>query len=131
MKRVLLTAVAVYATALTSAAAVAQPAKVSPRACFIARNVNNFAAVDDHSVYVRVGVRDVYHLTMFGTCPDLSWAHALSLASRSGSWICEGGHADVDVVTRGGGTGPNRCRVSDVRKLTPEAVLALPERARP
>lgn len=132
MKRTLLTLIAVAATALTPAAWAAEPGKPTPRrACFTARDVNNFAAADDNNLYVRVGVRQVYHLKMFGNCFDLSWVHALGLVSRGGSFICEGGNAGVDIVTRDPALGPRRCPVSSIRKLTPEEVAALPKKARP
>lgn len=136
MKRTLLTLIAVATAALTPVAEAAQPAGMSKapkarNACFTARNVNNFAAVDDQNLYVRVGVRDVYHLTMFGNCFDLSWVNALGLVSRGGSFICEGDLTGVDVVTREAGGRPMSCPVSNIRKLTPEEIAALPKRARP
>ena len=39
---------------------------------------------DDHTLYVRVGVRDVYQFEMFGPCPDIDWNQRLALVSRSG-----------------------------------------------
>ncbi len=134
MKRTLLTLIA--AVSLATVAHAAEPARMSkapkaPRACFPARSVNNFAAVDDKNLYVRVGVRDVYQLEMFGNCFDLSWVHSLGLVSRGGSFICEGGPSGVDVVTRDAGPGLQTCPVSSIRKLSPEAIAALPAKARP
>ncbi len=136
MTRPLSTLIAL-AAALLASAAHAQPAPSTfkadtpRRACFPARSVTNFAAADDRNLYVRVGVRDVYHLTMFGNCFDLSWVNSLALASRGGTFICEGGNVSVDVVTRDIGPGLRQCPVTAVKKLTAEDVAALPKRARP
>jgi hypothetical protein len=137
MTRPLSTLIALAAAVLASAAQ-AQPApstlkpdKPQQRACFPARSVTNFAAADDRNLYVRVGVRDVYHLAMFGNCFDLAWVHSLALASRGGTFICEGGNVSVDVVTRDIGPGLRQCPVTSVKKLTAAEAAALPKRARP
>jgi hypothetical protein len=93
--------------------------------------VNNFAAHDDHAVYLRVGVNQVYELKMFGNCFDLSWLHRLGIRAIDGSDICEGDAANVELFTRDIATGPQRCPVTSVRKLTPPEVAALPKDARP
>ena len=68
MKLIPATALILAAVTL-SAADAAKPAKESKAAdhrCFWARNVNNFEAVDDTHVNIRVGVKDVYAMTLFG-----------------------------------------------------------------
>ncbi len=98
--------------------------------CFNARFVSNFSAPDDQTVYVRVGVRDVYRLTLFAPCLNVDWTMAVALKSRSGSdWICRG--MDAELIVPGQGMGPQRCPVTAVRKLTPQEVAALPKKARP
>jgi hypothetical protein len=134
MNRTLLTLIAAFG--LASAAHAADPQRMSKapkpqRACFYARSVTNFAAADDRNLYIRVGVRDVYHLAMFGNCFDLSWVHALGLKSRGGNFICEGTNVSVDVVTRDAGPGVQSCPVTAIRKLKAEEVAGLPKKARP
>lgn len=97
--------------------------------CFYTRNVTSFAAPDDKTLYVRVGVRDVYRFDMFGSCPDIDWNQRLALESRGSSWICNG--MDAEVITHATGIGRQRCPVSAMHKLTPEEVAALPRRAKP
>jgi hypothetical protein len=104
------------------------PATPSKSQCFFTRNANGFAAPDDKTLYVRVGVRDVYEFQMFGSCLDLDWSHQLALVSRASSSICTG--MDAEVVTRSP-IGPQRCPVRSVRKLTVEEVAALPRKSRP
>jgi len=122
---------AMLASVATSPAAMAKsPAtKYDRQQCFYTRNVTNFAAPDDKTLYVRVGVRDVYRFDMFGHCPDIDWNQRLALVSRASSWICNG--MDADVITHSPGIGRQRCPVSDMHKLTPEEIAALPKRARP
>jgi hypothetical protein len=119
------------ALAVSSAAGQSAPAKPVARSCFWIRNVNNFAAVDNENLYVRVGVSQVFRLKLFGNCLNLSWVHHLGLTSRSMSNICEGANQNLDVVYRDRGVGRQRCPVTGVQKLTPEEVAALPKDARP
>ncbi len=100
----------------------------SARSCFFANSANSFNAVDDQTVYVRVGVKDVYRLDLFSRCPDIDWNHAIALVSRGGSSICSG--LDATVITKGP-FGPQRCEVRTVTKLTPEEAAALNPKAKP
>ena len=101
------------------------------RSCFYVRDVNNFAATDQQTVYVRVGVSEVYRLKLFSTCLDLDWVHRMALFTRASPWICEGPNPDLDVGIRSFGLGRQRCPVTDVRKLTRDEVVALPKSDRP
>jgi hypothetical protein len=135
MKSMIVLAAAIVGLGAAGSApeSVAQPAKPAPRfqknQCFYTNNVTSFAAPDDRNLYVRVGVRDVYHFEMFGRCPDIDWNQRLALVSRSSSWICNG--MDAEVITHAAGLGHQRCPVRHMEKLTPEQVAALPKRARP
>ena len=129
------TTVAALVALLTLGAAAAwapalakSPAQPSKNQCFFTRNADGFAAPDDRTLYVRVGVRDVYQFEMFGTCQDMDWNQRIALVSRASSSICTG--MDADVVTHSP-IGPQRCPVRSVRKLTPDEVKALPPKARP
>jgi hypothetical protein len=92
------------------------------RQCFFASTVSSFSAVDERTVHVRVGVKDVYRLDLFGRCPDVDWNQQIALVSRGGNSICSG--LDATIITKGP-IGPQRCPVSKVTKLTPEEVAAL------
>ena len=119
---------ALFALSATAASAADKPAKTSHNDCFWTRNVDGFAAPDEHTLNVRVGVRDVYQFEMLGSCPDIDWNQRIALISRSGSNICSG--MDAEVVSHSP-IGPQRCAVRSVRKLTPEEIAALPPRAKP
>jgi hypothetical protein len=97
--------------------------------CFLPRFVNGFAAPDDQTLYVRVGVNDIFRFEMFGRCLNMDWHQRLGLVARPGPWICSG--MDAQIITRGRGVGRQTCFVSNMRKLTPEEIAALPPRSRP
>lgn len=106
------------------------PPKPRP-SCFWTNRIENFAAVDDQNLYLRVGNHDVYRAKLFSNCFDIEWVHHLALISRGSSLICEGLNLDVDVIVRDVGVGRQRCPVTNIRKLTPDEVAALPKGARP
>ena len=119
----------VLAACTTPPASDAAVAAVSPaRNCFWADNVNGFNAVDEKTVYVRAGVRDVYRLDLFTRCPDIDWNQAIGIVSRGGNSICSG--FDATLITKGP-FGPQRCEVSKVTKLKPEEAAALPSKSKP
>jgi hypothetical protein len=126
-------ALAVSATAQPNPGPNVSPPAHAPRACFWTRMVSNFAAVNESTVYVRVGVSQVFELKLFSDCLDLDWVHRIALRSVDGgeSDICEGPNPGVDVVVREIAIGRQRCPVTGVRKLTPAEVAALPKGARP
>jgi hypothetical protein len=123
-------ALAFGASAQPPADSPAPPAKHRP-SCFWTNRIQNFAAVDDRNLYLRVGIHDVYRAKLFSNCFDISWVHRIALVSRSSSLICEGPNLDVDVIVRDVGLGRQRCPVTNIRKLTPDEVAALPPGARP
>jgi hypothetical protein len=110
----------------------APPPPPKPRpACFWTSRIDNFAAVDEQNLYLRVGIRDVYRAKLFSDCFQLDWVHHIALVSRGSSVICEGSNLDVDVIVRDVALGRQRCPVTDIRKLTPDEIAALPKGARP
>jgi len=123
-------ALAASAALLALAATSASAANKAPsrNQCFWTRSADGFAAQDEHTVNIRVNVRDVYQFEMLGTCPDIDWNRRIALVSRGGSSICTG--MDAEIVTHSP-IGPMRCAVRSVKKLTPEEIAALPRRARP
>ena len=98
------------------------------RQCFWSRQVQNFAYAPPDKVNLRVGVRDVYELTLFGECSDIDHANAISFDTHGFSMVCNGVDIDLIVPTT---LGPRRCQVRSLRHLTADEVAALPSRARP
>ncbi|MCR5874402.1 DUF6491 family protein [Phenylobacterium sp. J426] len=122
-----LTALAL-AAAPVAAKSPADDAAKPRRQCFWANQVNNFAAENDEVVNVRVGVKDIYRLELFGGCHEIDWSQQIGIRSRGGSTICSGLDAELIVPST---IGPQRCTVRRVRKLTPAEVAALPPKAKP
>lgn len=96
--------------------------------CFYARNVSGWRAADDQTVYLRVGVKDVYQLDLMGRCSDINWNERIGIKSRGSDWICSGLDAEIISPTS---IGPQHCPVKTLRKLTPQEAAALPAKARP
>ena len=107
------------AAACAATAPSAQRAAGTPnRQCFLASQVNGFWGATDNSVLVRAGVNDVYELRLSGMCHDIDWANRIALRSTGGSsWICQGLDAELLIPSP---IGPQRCLVTDIRKLSPE-----------
>ena len=99
------------------------------RQCFFAKNVNNFEAVNNETVNIRVGVNDIYQVKLLVPCPDVRFNQALGIRATSGSdQICTG--LDVELISPGP-TGAQRCPATSVRKLSAAEVAALPKRQVP
>lgn len=127
-------AVALTTVALAGAA-MAQPAPHPPAKtgnyCFWKRNIENFVAPNTSTLYVRVGVNDIYEFKMFPGCFELDWVYHLGVRTYGSSEICTGPNPNVEVFTREAGMGRQRCPVTSVRRLSPAQVAALPKSARP
>jgi hypothetical protein len=126
MRRLIALAALFAITPLAGAAQAKPPPK--DRACFLASNVSGFRAPDDKTVYVRVGVRDIYQMQMLGSCPQIDWAERIGIRTRGSEWICSGLDADLISPTS---IGPQPCAVRVMRKLTPAEVAALPPKSKP
>ena len=122
----------VASLAAASVANAAETSKKPTSQCFYSRDVNSWSAPDDNTVYIKVGVNDVYKLDVLGPCSGLSFAgNAIGLQSRGGgpgnSFICSALDVEIVVPDRV----PNRCDVSTITRLTPADVAALPVKSRP
>jgi hypothetical protein len=124
------------AAALAAASAIATGAVAQPnpqqqqgQECFLRSNINGFNAPDDHTLYVRVGVNEIWRLDLMSGCPDLTFRQSFGLESTPANpWICS--PLDATVVFHETGI-PERCPVTAMHKLTPDEVAALPKKNRP
>jgi hypothetical protein len=105
--------------------------KASTDQCFWARNVTSFAAPDDHTVYVKVNMHDVYRLDLMISCPDVDWNQRVALQSSHGAGgsICS--PLDAEIISHAQGIGRQRCPVKAMHKLSPDEIAALPKKAKP
>ena len=121
-------------TALGLAAAnPSQPARAadsSPQPCFYARDINGFETPDDHTVYIRVGVGDIYRLDLLPHCTGLTFRQSIGIRSSpsEAGFICT--PLQAEVVYRENGMAQT-CPVSGLHKLSPAEVAATPKRNLP
>jgi hypothetical protein len=112
----------------------AQPAAhASSGQCFLSRDWSTWrAAPDSRSIYLRVGVREVFRLDLAQACSNLQSPDARLITKIRGSdWICS--PLDLDLrVSEGSAAGfAEPCIVKSMARLTPDQVAALPKRLRP
>lgn len=126
--RLVASATTLAIVALSAAAVNAQP-PASHNQCFYVRNINGFNAPNDRTLYIRVGVNEVYRLDLMVDCTGMSFRQGLGIRSTPGDpWICS--PIQAEIVYREHGI-PSRCPVSAIHKLTPDELAALPKRDRP
>jgi hypothetical protein len=133
MRRVVLSALLIGAiigpaAAFSAQAATDKPAKAG-RACFYSEDLRNWRQVDDRTVNILAGGKQVFQLTLLGNCPDLRSATAIGVKTAfGGGFVCDG--LDITLITPSP-AGPRSCPVTGMRKLSPEEVAALPKDQRP
>jgi hypothetical protein len=111
-----------------SGGAKAQPVK-DPDQCLLTRNIDSFDAIDDHTVYVRASVDQIWRLTLINDCLELPFRLSIGVERAGGDpWICK--PIQATVVTRGVAV-PHRCPVVGLHRLTPDEVAALPKGVKP
>ncbi|THD51430.1 DUF6491 family protein [Phenylobacterium sp.] len=128
------------AVMLISAAALAvaaAPAPAAPKAaakqCFRTQDIGGHTVGDSHTLYLSVGGKSVYRVTMRNVClGGISSSDPIELTARAGSGsICEPDDLDVRATLAGGGGLSTRCLIDDISKLTPAEAAALPNGVKP
>lgn len=107
-----------------------RPAAGPPRACFLSRQVDGFAARGMDGVNLKVR-QDYYALDFIAACPEADEALRIRLRPLrgGGAFICEGDQVNVVAYSRV--TGPRTCLARSVRRMSPQEVAALPKGQRP
>lgn len=131
MKKRIAIAAVVAGLGLTAAgaSAVASPdaAPSGGRSCFFANQVNGWRSErNEKTVYLEVGVNDVYKAELFSRCHGIDDAMQIGVKTRGGgSSVCDG--MDVDLIVASP-IGPQTCAVTRLTKLSPEEIQALKTR---
>ena len=123
--------VAAFAFAIAALASSSTSAQTPPhqQQCLYVHNINGFNAPNDRTIYVRVGVSDVWRMDLMTDCVGLTFKQGFRLRSVGGDpWICEPIQAEVSIRDVGLA---QRCPVTGLHKLTPDEIAALPNRSRP
>ena len=127
--RVSIPRVALISAAAFCLATGAVAADKSPNACIVRSDINGFSAPDDHTVYVRVGVNQIFRLDLMTHCLDLTFRQAIGLEDQPATaWICS--PLEATVVYRDLGV-TQRCPVTAIHKLTPAEIASLPKKDLP
>ena len=123
MRRLVLSGLAVLAAA-SALAAQAQPTPGGK--CINTRDLRNHTVGDDHTLYFNLSGREVYRVTSSNAClAGVTSTDPIVLRDRASTGrICD--RMDWDIASQGG-----RCIVSDVSRLTPDEVKALPRGVKP
>lgn len=96
----------------------------SGRECFNARSVSSFTPHGRDEIDIQAGARRYFRLTFAGVCENTNWARRVAVVARGGgSFICQG--FDAELIVNDPGSGPQRCLVNSVRRLSDEEARAL------
>jgi hypothetical protein len=94
------------------------------RQCFFARQVTGFRNIDnddgtesDTRILVDVRAADTFEFELQHRCPELRFARSIAFDQTGVGRICDG--LDVDLIVPDTNLGPQRCRVTMIRKLEP------------
>lgn len=116
------------AGAVGSALADAPAAKPRP-ACFFSRDWSGWRSPDDHTIYLRVNVRDIYRVDLASGASALTWPDShLVNEIRGTDMICRPIDLDLKVVQDGVS---EPLFVKAITRLTPEQVAAIPKKFLP
>jgi hypothetical protein len=117
--------------------AAATPALAAPKAaakqCFRPQDIGGHTVGDSHTLYLSVGGKSVYRVTMRNVClGGISSSDPIEVNARGGSGsICEPDDLDVRATLAGGGGLSTRCLIDELVKLTPAEAAALPKGVKP
>lgn len=121
------------ALVLAALLAPAAASAASSDACFRTSEINAHRKADDHTLNVRVGLKDVYRLTTKTAClVGMSRSDALVIQAPPSGLVCKAIDLDLAIRQSGGGAvGATPCLVDSIVKLTPAQIEALPKDHRP
>jgi hypothetical protein len=127
-----LTAAVLALAAAAASAPITTSASAQGRQCFRAQDWHGSAAAGPKDIYIKVGMRDVWHLAMAGDCPGANFPGPVSIGDlvTGSNEICSAADLQITVDPLGG-SNHTACIVKSIDKLSPEAAKALPRKAQP
>ena len=108
----------------------ATDAAATAPSCFRTTDIGNHTVGDARTLYLKVGLNDIYRVETAGNCATKSDAYnALVIKTvASSTLVCR--PLDLDIaINRSGFVSP--CIVSGLTQLTPAEIAALPAKLRP
>ena len=120
--------IALAAFALTAAA---PDAPREGRTCFLPRHVDSWAAQGIDTVNLKVH-QNYFRLNLAEACPEIQEADRIQLRAKGGgSLVCINEAAQSEITAYSKVTGPRRCLVKTMQRLTPTEVASLSKREKP
>lgn len=111
-----------------SAAPTTTPA--TPKRCFRLHDWNGWRSPDGKTMYIRIGISELWRIDMTNTCGGLrSVGTHLVTRVRTGDMVCDALDLDLSVQDSNGFTEP--CMIQSIRPLTDAETKALDSKDRP
>lgn len=105
--------------------------KPKTESCFLSSQWQGWRAPDDHTLYLRVNIRDIYKVELSAGSNLLTWpdVHLVNVL-HGGDYICSPLDLQFKVVDNGG-VAQSALIAKSITKLTPEQVAAIPKKDLP
>ena len=114
---------------LIAATALSSFATAASADCFRLSDINGHSIGNKDTLYLSVRRKDVYQLTMKGSClAGAMRGDPLITESFGGGPICKPIDLNLKIGTS---AGPSACIIDKIEKLTPEQIAAIPKKLRP
>jgi hypothetical protein len=118
------------ALVLTAALAPTVASAAAGDACFRTSEINSHRKADDKTLYLKVGLKDVYKVTAKNACLAGGMRDdGLVVGAPPSGVVCKA--IEFDLAIRQGGGHATPCLVESIVKLTPQEAAALPKGVRP
>jgi hypothetical protein len=116
-----------------STAFAAEPGKAKPKkpeTCFSMRDWNGWTAPDEKTLFIKVGMRDVWRIDLSYSCPTLTSPGVhLVTEVRGSDRICH--PLDLDLSVADLENFRTTCLIKSIRQLSPEEAKAIPKKFQP
>jgi hypothetical protein len=104
----------------------AQPVATHASACFRTTQIQNTRMVDSRTLYIRTSARTFYRMSFAGECDSQSNGPLIIHPVDNSGQICSAIGVDISVRETG-----QRCIPTDLTRLSPDEVAAIPPKDRP
>jgi Family of unknown function (DUF6491) len=126
------TVLACIALLVGMAEAPAQTAPQPQQSCFLITEMRGWKALDNKTIFIRVGLNQIYRLDLSAACPMLTMPDAhLITKTRGPDTVCSAIDWDLSVSEPPPAAMPEPCIVKQMTQLTPEQAAAIPPKYRP
>jgi hypothetical protein len=113
-----------------STTASAEPPAKPGSQCFYSTEWQGWKATDDHTMYIRVGMRRIFRLDFASSCHTMTWPGVhLVTVYRGGDTVCS--PLDLDLRVSDGNGIAEPCIVSGLSELSPDQIAAIPKKDLP